>query len=464
MDKLLLFSFVAILFGCTSAEKKENSTYFAGEIVNPTSNYVVLYKGEVVIDTAELDNKNRFSFSLDNISEGLYNFKHAPEYQYVHLEMGDSLMARLNTVAFDESLVFSGKGEAINNFLLELFLAKEEEEKKVSKDFYNLKPKDFSAQINTLINEKMENLEAVNLESPLSKAAYEIAETSIKYSYYNYKEKYPFKYKKHTKGNKFKELPDDFYSYRKNLNFNNSKLNYLRPYYDFMKSHFGNLSYATCSHKCAVENGIVVKNHLHFNKHKLKLIDSIVIEKELKDNLYRNVAINYLLKVNDTKENNEIFIKRFHELSKSNRHIEEIDNLYSSIKKLQPKNKIPDIKVVNTSGHNVSLQTISKDKKVVFYFWSDKNKKHYNNVFKQVSKLSEKSDYSFVGINVNAINDSVWKKIIKTNELDSLKQYRANNFETLTKSLLIYPLNKCIITDNTEIVNAFSDIYKSKSF
>ncbi|WP_291864114.1 redoxin domain-containing protein [Maribacter sp.] len=458
MNRILLLCFLLLLVSCSTVEKGSPSVFFAGEIVNPTSKYVVLHKGEKVVDSALLDTNNRFSFTFDSIPHGLYSFNHAPEHQYVYLEPGDSLMIRLNTVDFDESLIFSGKGESINNFLLDLFLGNEKEELLVRRSYNSLEPDDFRNKINSLREKRLGELKTIKMEGNLSDEAYNIAVASINYTYYNYKERYPFDHRKYNKDKKIAQLPDDFYNYRKNINFNNRQLNYLRPYYDFMRSHFGNLSYMTCSHKCIIKNN-EVKNKLHFNKHKLKLIDSLVIEKELKDNLFRNVAFDYLLKTNDSSKNNETFIKEFHKLSGSNRHIKEIDDLYTGIKNIQPGNKIPNIIVTSAYGDSVVLQDITKGKKVIFYFWSETNKKHYKSIFKRVSQLkARKKGYTIVGINFKTKEDN-WKTIINRNNLDTNNQYRASSFDELSKNLIVYPLNKCIITDNKIIVDAFSNIY-----
>lgn len=458
MNRTLLFGFLLVLASCSTVEKASPNVFFAGEIVNPTSKYVVLHKGEKVVDSALLDANNRFSFIFDSIPHGLYNFNHAPEHQYVYLEPGDSLMVRLNTVDFDESLIYSGKGESINNFLLDLFLGNEKEELLVRRTYNALDPDDFRNKINILREKKLSSLKAIKMEGDLSEEAYNVAVSAVNYTYYNYKERYPFDHRKYTKDKRIIELPKDFYTYRKNIDFNNQQLNYLRPYYDFMRSHFGNLSYMTCSHKCNITNN-KVKNKLHFNKHKLKLIDSLVIEKELRDNLFRNVAFDYLLKTNDLDKNNEAFIEEFHKLSGNNRHIDEIDNLYAGIKNIQPGNIIPNVLVQNKLGKSVSLQEISKGKKVVFYFWSENNKKHYNSIFKRISVLkNQKRGYTFIGINFKTEKNN-WKAIIEGNNLDENLQYTTTDFKKLSKNLIIYPLNKCIITENSKIVDAFSNIY-----
>ncbi|MFS4457013.1 TlpA family protein disulfide reductase [Maribacter sp. 2304DJ31-5] len=458
MDKFLLLALISLFLSCNTVEKETDTVFFDGEIVNPIGDYVVLYKGTKIIDSTRLDGNNRFSFQLDSIEDGLYHFKHDLEYQYVYFEKGDSLLARLNYTDFDESLVFSGTNEDVNNFLLELFLANEKEERMIHQKYFDLEPGEFSNQINTLKTEKLNALNSLKLESKLSDAAYTLAKASINYAYYGYMEVYPFKHKRKLRKNKLPELMDDFYSYRNNVDYNNKSLIYLRPYYDFMKAHFGNLSYMTCSRKCGIK-GKIVNNQLHFNKHKLKVIDSLINEKELRDNLFRNVAFNYLLKEHDVPENHEIFIAAFRKVSENNMHKEEIENLYRGIQNIQPRKPVPDIKVVSVDDQNISLSEITKNRKVIFYFWSAAYKRHHENIFKRIKQLQkENSGYEFVGINIKTRPEN-WKGLIQSFELDPAKQYRADNFEELSEKLVLYPMNKCIITEDAKIVDAFSNIY-----
>ena len=117
MTRLLLSLSLISVLACSEKSGECPSIVLNGEIVNPTSDFVVLYRDDMVIDSAKLDEDHHFSFNLQGIEEGLYHFDHSPELQYVYLQEGDSIVIRLNTLEFDESLVFSGKGAAINNFL-----------------------------------------------------------------------------------------------------------------------------------------------------------------------------------------------------------------------------------------------------------------------------------------------------------------------------------------------------------
>ncbi len=443
--------------GCGEGALNSSKVHFAGEIVNPTSKHVVLLKGDRVIDSAQLDATNRFAFNFDSLPTGLYHFNHSPELQYIYLEPGDSITIRLNTIDFDESLAFSGKGSEISSFLLEVFLAKEAEAPLINA-YYTLEAGAFSLKIDSLKKSKMDMLGDLKSDGEVSGEEEAIALASISYTYNTFMEKYPFKHKQLAHQGVMESLPKGFYSYRKSLDYGDEKLVYLRPYYNFMQHHIQNRAYMDCSEKCAV-NEAIVRDQLHFNQHKMRMIDSLVTAKELKDNLYRYVAFDYLLKVHDTEENNRKFIEEFHELSQNNKHLEEIDNLYHGIENIQPNKFIPELYVSSMDGDTISLREISEKGKTVFYFWSGSEKRHFNNIKARITKLSEEHPrLRYVGINMKT-NEPTWKAMVERSGLDKSLQFRADDFEELTKSLIIYPPNKCVITEDAKIVDAFANIY-----
>jgi hypothetical protein len=454
-----LFCLLLITSGCGNKKNNPRTVYFAGEIVNPTSDYVVLFKDDIRIDSARLDENNRFTFQLDGIKEGLHNFKHAPEYQYVYLEEGDSLVIRLNTSYFDESLVFAGTGQVVNNFLLEMFLAGEEEESLIS-SYYRLNPAGFSQKIDSLRQNKISLLQEVSSGSKLSQYAREVARASIDYNYYIYKELYPFYHKKIMGMKAVPELTSDFYEYRASLDLNNKQLTYFRPYYKYINYHLGNLTYMQCMENCETHDQ-TIDSYLHSNMHKLGLIDSLITEKQLRDIVFRHVAMDYLLRVQDNEDNNRKFIETFHKLSGNNRHLNEIDDLYKAVMNIQPNKALPNIVLQSTEGNKITLREIAKDKNVVFYFWSATQRGHFDNIVQRIKQLSEKDEnYSFVGINFNT-DETLWKGLIESKGLDKSNQYRAENFEELTNSLIVYPMNKAIIVKDSLIVNAFANLYTS---
>ncbi|MGB5646601.1 TlpA family protein disulfide reductase [Muriicola sp.] len=456
MNKYLLYILVGLIAGsCLRDKGDEKYVIFAGEIVNPTSDQVVLFKGEEALDSVKLDADNRFVFKLDSVSEGLHHFYHNPELQYVYLENGDSLQVRLNTSDFDESLVFSGKGEEINNFMLEMFLLREEEEFLIN-SMYELEPEEFRLKIDSLKNNKLALLEQTNTEFEISPKAFDLAKSFIVYSSNISMEAYPFYHRRRSGEPAIHQLPDSFYGYRNEVNYNDEDLTYLRPYYNFMKFHLGNLAYTMCKSNC--EDIEKASRHLHFNEHKLKLIDSLITQKELRDNLFRNVAIDYLLK-HDTEEHNKIFIKDFKRLSHNNVHNEEINTLYEGIINMQPTKTLPDFTLYTYNGDEVKLNDLENKGPVVFYFWSGSEPGHFKNITKRVTELKqEHPEYHFIGINLRT-DHSKWKGMVDTNKLEHSEQFWTNNYEKAVQTLIIYNPNKTIIARNGVIVDAFANIY-----
>lgn len=462
MKRLLLFSSLIVFFSCAEKNAPAEAIYFAGEIVNPTSDYVVLFKNEAVVDSARLDENNRFSFSLPDVEEGLHHFKHSPQLQYVFLEKGDSLLIRLNAspAYFDESLVFSGDNDVVNNFMIEMFLTHEDEEHVVY-SYFKLPPDDFSRKMDSLRSQKLEELELLLNNEEISENGYALAKASVDYTSFLYKEKYPFYHKKKTGEDTFHQLSADFYGYRKELNLNDKRLSYFKPYYDFMKHHFGNLSYMACLKDCKKEEFHSADGQLHLNKHKMVMIDSLVTEEHLRDNLLRNVAMDFLLKVHMANDECHRFVQDFESLSNNDAHIQEIKSLFKGIKNLQPNQELPHLVLEDTEGHTTTLKEISRNGNTVFYFWTADQKRHFKNVSKQIKKLKKlHPEHKFVGINLNTTKPE-WNAILQETNFDLQNQYRGENFETVQNTLIVDHLNKCVLTKDTLIINAFGNLYAS---
>ncbi|WP_318345435.1 TlpA family protein disulfide reductase [Flagellimonas baculiformis] len=460
MVRFLLGLSLLSFFACSDKSGECSPVFFGGQIVNPTSDYVVLYHDDAYVDSVKLDADNRFSFQLEGIEEGLYHFDHSPELQYVYLKEGDSLLARLNTVEFDETLVFSGKGSEINNFMIEMFLTHEREEPLIQ-EYYLLDPEDFSKKIDSLRAIKMHQLKEFANDYDLSERDMEMAEASIDYSTYINKEKYPFYHKKKTGEDTFHDLDESFYAYRNSIDLNNKDLTYYRPYFNFMKLHFGNLSYMTCMESCTSEKK-PVSDHLHFNKHKLAMVDSLVNEVGLRDILFRNIAIDYLLKERNPNEECEVFIDKFRSLSSNEEHKEEIDLLYNAIKNLQPNAKVPNLVLRDMENNVVQLKdVVNKKENTVIYFWTASQKRHFRNINQHIDTLSKKyPNHNFVGINLKTSYPQ-WKILVEEYGLDQSSQYYGVNFKEIQTNMVVDGLNKCVITKDTLVVDGFANLYTS---
>ncbi len=454
--RYFLLVLILIFNSCNKKSAKSDFTYLGGEIINPNNRYVLLHKNDMVIDSVTLDDQNRFLLKLENPEGGLYYFTHSPEEQYVYIEPGDSILWRLNTLEFDESLIFSGTGSEINNFLIEMFLVNEDEEELVY-DYYKLDPDTFTSKLDSLRQMKEEQYEALVQSGSCSKNALKIARASIDFVNYKQKELYPYMHKKRLMLEDYSELPKDFHKYRESVNLNENDLCYFSPYFRYCTMYFNNLAYTECIDECAsLEQP---ERSIHYHTHKLKLIDSLISLGPLRSILFRNAAYSYLFDHHDPAHN-ERYIETFNTIVKDPSFCEDVNTLYDNIQSIQPGNRLPKLEVTNTRGEYVELNDTG-GKKTVYYFWSLNQKSHFKHTLKRIAKLQEKNpDYRFIGVNLNDSPER-WLNALKQYGLEASEaQLHANNTHMkVSKKLVIRNMNKAIILDeNGTIINAFANL------
>ena len=154
---------LATQLACKSNKNSNNDiAYIGGEIVNPKNNLVILYntKGKVA-DTLKLDANNRFLHKITNLQSGLYSFIHGGEYQMILLEPNDSILVRLNTYDFDQSIVFTGNGAKKNNYLIKTYLENESEAQKLVK-YAKMEPEVFNAFVEKRRKDQLAEFYAVS--------------------------------------------------------------------------------------------------------------------------------------------------------------------------------------------------------------------------------------------------------------------------------------------------------------
>ena len=112
MKKIVFLLCCCLFVGCQEEAKRPTSAFFGGQIINPSSDFLSLYKYGQRIDSLPLDENNRFAQRYDSLQFGLFKMEHLPENQMVLIEAGDSIWSRANMTDFNASLVFSGLGSA----------------------------------------------------------------------------------------------------------------------------------------------------------------------------------------------------------------------------------------------------------------------------------------------------------------------------------------------------------------
>lgn len=445
----IIISTIVLFFISCSNNKSDFDSYFGGQIVNPKSTKVYFLKNDNILDSVKLDKHNKFFFKLKNLDSGLYTFSHDNEYQYVFFEKKDSIIIRLNTWDFDESLVFSGKGAERNNFLMNLFLNNEKEDK-LFISLYKLPSKEFEAKIDSAIRVKNTLLKQFKDNTKEeSKKFNKLITVAITYPLFRKKEYYP-QFNKHIlKTDSYPELPPKFYAFRDNINLNDSSLVYFHPYRNYVNSYL--------HHKASKEKYIHPKTNITLN-----IIDNIVQtihEKELKNFfLYKIISqsfFKYNITYNLSDNQREKALKIFYDNCDDQEMVKEIKQLafdYSNIKK---GDKLFSFSVINTDGKKLDASNIFENKKTVLYFWSNKliNAK---NLSKRVTYLKKRYPHlNFIGINIDK-SKTTWLQSPIFNTLNTENQYQLaqkcvmRNFVTAKTPRII------LLNDNAIVKNGFT--------
>jgi len=457
----IVFLVIITLLSCKSnVEDTDDYAYFGGEIINPSNDYVLFFNSMDKVDTLLLDKNNRFIHKISNFISGLYAFSHGGEYQWVLLEPKDSLLLRLNTIDFDESLVFTGKGARKNNYLIKNFLENEADNQKIML-LCQMEPEKFEVVLDSIRMAKLDELNSFLSTKQYSDLFKTIAETSINYNYYANKEIYPFGYYGYGNLIHFKDLPDDFYDFRKDINYNLDALSEFYTYNKFLFSHFNNLAlqkfYATATH-----NDLFSSKSVIYNLEKLKLIDSLVSSDKIKNNLLKFTTRDFIATSEDSLETQQI-LSSFLQKSTNDKDKDIINGLVFSIKGLKRGNKLPRLKLVDYNDNEVVLDSIIS-KPTVIYFWSSALPLLMRNSHYKVKQLQGKyPNIEFIGININDDDQEHWKSLLNQHKFPVTNEFQFKDPNDAMKALAINSVNKSILTNkNAEIINANGLLFTSE--
>jgi hypothetical protein len=357
----IFFCSIVFFVGCESS-KKPSTTYFGGKIINPKSNFIVLYKAAEVVDTILLDKNHRFIKKLEKIEEGFYYFSHGGENQYIYLENNDSLMIRLNTWDFDESLVFAGKGAERNNILIDCFL-EDESDNNFFRKIVGLEPQAFKQKTDSLLSVKKEAYNNYVLNHPLETDGFkEMLNVALTYPLYSRIERYPVIHVRHSNDSIFHKI-EDFFSHRSEIDINNKNLMYYPPYTRYVRNYLYNETYAL-GHPLDV-----MEYSSDFTVDLLNIINSKVDSKTSKDAFLKQTVIWHFYRKSSCDVNKKPF-ETFFELSSNKRDINLLENLLADTKKLHQTKPLPNFHIFDMLGSEREITQIIKRKKSFIFFWN----------------------------------------------------------------------------------------------
>ncbi|WP_299902637.1 hypothetical protein [uncultured Aquimarina sp.] len=462
--RLKYFCFICLssccLLSCDSTEEvTSNHVYLGGEIVNPNTDYVVLFKGDDYQDTIYLDKNNRFLHKIENIKDGLYSFRHNPEYQLILLEKGDSILMRLNTLEFDESLVFTGKGSRKNNFLIDMFLQNEDERNQLSNRRYTKTPKAFKKEQDSLLDLRLQRFTNLTDKYPLSDLATKICKSSFEYDFFSRYEMYLYKYQysRLKSRNIANDIPKDFFEYRDLVNYNEDDLMRLYSYNRFLNHYFTNSSYTKYMNQKSFS-----KNKVEYTMYKLDLVDSVIQQSYIKNNLLRGITTNFILD-NKNDYTSQKVLDHYLSISSNKKFQKELKKLAKATARLKPNNIIPDQDLISSNGEMTKLSELFEKPVTALYFWSIERKDHYVKAHKKTTHLSKVyPDIDFIAINTDDEQTDNWLKTIKRHNYNLENEYEFKFPKCSSDELVIHYTNKVILVNQEgKIINPNADLFSS---
>ncbi|MDN3643567.1 DUF4369 domain-containing protein [Lutimonas halocynthiae] len=412
-----LLSLLFLLFTFSSCDNKEEKgyTYFAGKIKNPKDKFVYLTKGKKILDSAKINDHHKFSFKIDSLELGLYTFKHGAEFQYLYLEPKDSLLLYLNTWDFDESLIFSGKGSAKNNYLINLYL----EQEKVEKDFkhnYKLNEAEFSEVIDQGIKKELEayNHFLSNEEEAPSEFFDKLVKTGIYVPFFFYKERYAYNHKKALGLDKAPELSDDFYDYRKLIELNDESLLDYSWNLAFINNFLYNLAH---------DEKMKDPENRIFELEFMKVVDNRIHVEDFKNSLLAKGVWGSLSNKNLSKEETDKVYAYFFENCSDEAYKAELKKSIAQKEKIACGEDFPTLTAYGVDNSEVEINKLIKDSNAVIYFWPTE--------LGRIELLKEKLHYLekhhpevvFIGIERNK-TDEEWKKFVSSKKLPEGSQFK----------------------------------------
>ena len=428
-----------------------DTTYFGGKIINPKSKDVYFYKNNQLLDSAQLDFKNKFLFKFDSLKVGLYTFEHGNEIQFLFLEPSDSLLLRLNTWDFDESLVYSGKGAEKNNLLLNMFLENEKEDKFILK-YYALNDSLFELKIDSLLQLKKllykQYKEEITEVNPLFD---KFMNAAIYLPLYKKKEAYPYRNKRALKLSKYPTINPIFYKYRQDINLEDEDLQNFYAYTGYIRDYMRHLGYE----KTITNEGSHIKanfieatvNHLHLDDLKSRF---------LYEGMW-NIMLDDQIAESETQRAQDLFFEH----CKDDELKENIGKLVKASKAPVKGTQLPILKVYSYDDDHISINDHTHNMNSVIYFWP-KGLRQIENLAKRINYLEKKHPtIRFIGIDAYHV-DYNWKSYVKVNKFNPNNQFRLDT-QSNDNNWLFIDYSRTILIDKDGIVrNGFTHLSSNK--
>lgn len=411
MKKLTLLLLVLLMFSC---KKEEKPTYavISGTVENNTGETAFVRGNDFELRMPITEN-GTFSDTLHIKKDGFYDLYVGRERTGIYLEKGDNLSIKLDANQFDETIAYSGKGAAENNFLAAKYLWNES-----NLNFEELYTVDEKAFIDKL-NEGDKKLDSLYKASNISNENFTkaLAEED-KYTRAALIENYQDAYRYYS-GEEDYKVSSDFYAPLKDINYNDTlAFRYSAAYQNLLETHFNRLV-----NEETYEGGNKNQTVMYLKKVNETLPDGYAKDKimssylqyGLKPDASLDEAYGIYKSSNPNAENLAMLTKR-----------------YNKLKTITEGNPSPTFDFENHKGGTTILESL-KGKYVYVDVWATWCGPCLREIpsLKKVEEDYKSKKIAFVSISIDEKKDyDKWKGMVTEKQLGGIQLMADNNWKS----------------------------------
>jgi hypothetical protein len=439
-----------LLSSCKNEQQGDTtSIVLTGKIINPRTNYVILRNYSGIQDTLKLNAKGVFIKKYKNITPGLFTFVHTNEYQSFYLGYGDTLRWRLNTKAFDESLAFTGAAAKENNYLIDLFLEIEKNNRSLLSE-YQREPGNFKKMIDFLTEARIKKLKQAARKDNFQDLFVENTIKIIKFNGWSRLERYAYTHYGKNEILKSDVLPSNFYSYRHHLEICDRELLNNYTYRPYIISLVSNIALYNCARKHG-SGKAVDRMGYDYRKEKLHVIDSLFTDQELKG-LFAGIETRNFIRSRKNAAEISNLVSEFLKMSQDKFLNDNITKMAATYMNLDPGNKLPNFELYQYNNNKITdLSSQVKGIGVLFY-WSNENESYALRIHKKVNELREKyPEINFIGINLDNPTSNVWHEASEKFGFNESSEFQLVDNQSISKQLALRNDNRSMVVDGPEL-------------
>ena len=430
--KNLAILIVSIFFIISCADKVEEQKMVSitGTITNPKGEIITFTHGELqVVDT--LNELGAFASKIDLTKAGRIRFKHGDEIGYLYAHPGDEISFSLDTDLFDETLVFEGDAQDVNNYMAAMTLLNDS---LISyRDKMMLEEEDF-IRIQDSINE----LKISYLKNVLDKEF--VVETKENLYWDTYSERLDYE----GSHEYYLQIPledfnvsDGFYSFITDLNINDSSKLENKSFKRYVR---GLVRYVSSEIRQS-------DNSISYYEGYSQAVDSVVSLKPLKTELILDVIIqSYAYMPEDFRTE---LIERWKSWSPDSESLTKMDELITSWSKLAKGQPAPNFAYESIEGDTLTMDNF-KGSVVYIDVWATWCGPCIGE-HPAMEKLQEQfkdRNVTFVAVSIDDTKEP-WKKMVAAKELGGVHVFAPGAWDSqIIEDYMIQGIPRFILIDH----------------